>query len=228
MIRKLKILVRLPADIWQALISNFPGVVGYRLRRWFWKSRLKHLGSNVLIDCGVYFQNPEYISIDDNSWIDRGVIILAGPDRSTRARRSIRNADYSFAEGEVHIGKNAHIAPNCIISGIAGVYLSDDCNLSAGVNLYSFTHHYRSNESPSDRTVIFGPRAMHDRQYMIHGPIFFGRNVGVALHAVILPGVSLGNDSFVAMNSVVMSSFEENSFVAGNPATRLRDRFKAE
>ena len=228
MIRKLKILVRLPADIWQALISNFPGPVGFGLRHWFWKDRLKHLGSNVLIDCGVYFQNPEYISIDDNSWIDRGVIILAGPDRSTRARRSIPNQDFPLADGEVHIGKNSHIAPNCLISGIAGVYLSDECNLASGTKVYSFSHHYRSDESPSDRTVVFGPRVSGDRQYMIHGPVFVGRNVGVAVQAVILPGVSIGDNSFVAINSVVHSSFGENSLVAGSPATRLRDRFKAE
>ena len=228
MIKKLKILANLPADIWHMLISHFPGAVGYRLRRWFWKGRLKYLGQNVMIDCGVYFQNPEFISIDDLSWIDRGVIILAGPDRSTRPRRSLQNADFPLTEGEVHVGKHTHIAPNCIISGIAGVYISDGCGLNAGVKMYSFSNHYRSDEAPSDQSFNFASRDMGDRQFMIHGPIFLGRNVGVALHAVILPGVSIGDNSFVAINSVVNSSFAENSFVAGSPAKRLRDRFKAE
>ncbi len=226
MMTYLRALAGLPGDLWLLIIRNFPGPLGFHLRRRFWRGRLKRLGKNVLIDCGVHFQNPAHISIDDNAWIDLGVIILAGPDGSTRPRRRIANAQFPLERGEVHIGKNVHIAPNCIISGIGGAYVSDDCCFSAGVKAYSLSHHYRSDDSPSDTSIIFGARVADERQYMIEGPIFLDRNVGVALDAVIMPGVSVGANSFVAMKSVVKSSFTNNSLISGNPAKRVRARFE--
>lgn len=226
MISMLYKLGALPADIWKALISNFPGPLGYRLRRYYWSRRLKRLGKNVRIDCGVYFQNPKYISIADNAWIDRGVIILAGPDESDRSRRTLENPDFPLQRGEVHIGRNTHIAPYCIISGISGVYVSDDCCFSASVKVYSFSHHYRSDEMPGDTGYNFGSSGTHRNQFMIEGPVYFGENVGVALNAVILPGVSILENSFVSINSVISKSFDANSLISGNPAKQIGKRFE--
>jgi len=226
MIRKLKILLHFPVDLLRMFVSYVPGPIGNALRYWFWKGRLKYLGKNVIIDVGVYFQNPKFIAIDDNSWIDRGVIVLAGPDKSNRSRRIIDNPRFSLEKGNVFIGKHVHIAPYSIISGIAGVYISDDCGISSGVKIYSFSHHYRSNDFPSDRKYRFSPLIEHDQQYLIEGPIFLDRNVGAALNAIVLPGVSIGKDSFVSINSVVSTSFEENSLIAGSPAQRIRARYE--
>ena len=226
MIWKVKTITRFLADIWLGIVSNSPGELGTRLRRRYWQKRLRRLGKNVIIDCGVYFQNPKFISIDDNVWIDRGVMILAGPDATDRKRRYIRNENFFLSKGEVYIGENVHVAPQCIISGIGGVYISEDCCLSAGVKMYSFSHHYRFDDAPSDNRCIFGARVSHDRQFMIEGPIFLGPNVGIAVNAVILPGVAVKTESFVSMNSVVHESFEENSLIAGCPAKRVGARYK--
>ena len=226
MIKKIRKLGTLPMDIWQALISNLPGPLGYRLRGGFWRRRLRHMGKDVLIDCGVYFQNPKFISIDDNVWVDRGVIILAGQDKSARSRRIIKNTKFPLEEGAVHIGKNVHIAPQCIISGIGGAYISDNCSLASGAKLYSFSNHYRSDEFPSDRKIKFAIRVDQDQQFMIQGPVFLEENVGVAVNAVILPGVWILENSFVSINSVVSTSFEANSLIAGNPARRIRSRYE--
>ncbi len=224
--KKIKILLGLPVNIWQMFIDYLPGTVGFKLRYRFWKNRLKHLGKNVKIDIGVYFQKPQFISIGDNCWIDRGVIILAGADKSKRTRRFIANEKFLLEKGNVYIGKNCHIGAHSIISGIGGVYISDKCTFSAGVKAYSFSHHFRSDEFPSDRKFGFGSPIEQKRQYLIEGSIFLDKNVGVALNSIILPGVSIGKDSFVAINSVVKSSFEENSFIAGNPAKRIKERFE--
>jgi acetyltransferase-like isoleucine patch superfamily enzyme len=219
-------LLAIPSSIWQMIVTYFPGPLGYVLRSRFWRKRLKYLGAEVKLDVGVYFQNPQFITVDDKSWIDRGVILLAGPDSSTRARRAIPNDKFKLSPGELHIGKSVHIGPYCVISGIGGVHISDECGCSSGVKIYSFSHHYRSKDEPSNRSFCFAPFVSHDRQFLIEGPVFLGRNVGVALNAVILPGVSIENHSFVAINSVVSGSFEENSLIAGNPAKRIKGRFR--
>lgn len=224
--KKLKILLNFPIDIWQIFITYLPGPIGYVLRYWFWKRRLKYLGKKVLIDVGVYFQKPHYILIDDHCWIDRGVILLAGPDPSNRARRSLLNDKFPLEPGTVYIGKNVHIGPYSVISGIGGIYISDDCGLASGFKAFSFSHHYRSEEFPADRSFLFAQPVAQEKQYMIEGPIFLDRNVGAAVNSTILPGVSIGKDSFVTINSVVSSSFEENSLIAGNPAKRIKERYK--
>ena len=212
-------------DIWQLFVSQFPGPTGYKLRYSFWKKRLKYIGTGVKIDVGVYFQNPQFISIDNNCWIDRSVIILAGPDKSERLRRYISNPNFTIKKGEVYLGKNIHIAPFSIISGIGGVHLSDDCGIGSGSKIYSFSHHYRSDINRSDKSINFGPLVEHKRQFMIEGPIFLGENVGIASNSMILPGVSIQKNSFVMLNSVVASSFGENSLISGNPANCLKKRF---
>jgi len=219
-------LYRAPIDLAQILFSAWPGPLGFRLRYAFWKKRLKFLGNQVQIDIGVYFQNPQYISIDDKVWIDKGVIILAGPDKSQRKRRLIRNNNFTLKRGEVHIGKSVHVGPYTIISGIGGVYISDESTLSANVRIYSFSHHYNSDENPSDKRIGFGSMIDNGMQFMIEGPVFLGRNVGVAISAKLLPGVSIRKDSFVTIGSVVNSSFKENSLIAGNPAERIKERYK--
>ena len=91
--------------------------------------------------------------------------------------------------------------------------------------MYSFTHHYRSDKEPHNRDIYFSSFADHDKQFMIEGPIYLGENVGAALNSVILPGVSVERDSFMAINSLVRSSFESNSLIAGCPAKRIKDRY---
>ena len=228
MIGKLKILMKLPVEIWQMLISYLPGRIGFILRYNFWKKRLKQLGENVIIDTGVYFQNPNYIVIQDNCWIDKNVIILAGLDNSNREKIKIENKDFNEGNGVVYIGKNVHIGPGCIISGIsAGVYISDDCGFSANCKVYAFSHHYRSKKNPSDIKNHFGPMVSEERQCLIEGPIYMGTNTGVALNSVILPGVSIPENCFVAINSVVNKKrYRKNSIIEGNPAKRNGDRFK--
>lgn len=227
MLSKLKILFKLPLDIWLMLISYLPGEIGFKLRYLFWKNRLGHLGKNVKIDIGVTFQNPTYIFINDNCWIDKYVIIMAGKDKSNREKIYIRNKNYKEEPGKVYIGKNIHIGPNSIISGISsGVYISDDCGFSANCKVFSFSHHYKSRKKPENWEISFGPMVSHERQCLVEGPIYIGFNTGIALNSVILPGVSIPDNCFVAINSVVSpKNFSKNSIISGNPAKKIDDRF---
>lgn len=219
--------MRLPSDLWLGAIQNLPGTLGHRLRFAFWRRRLKHLGEGVKIDAGVYFQNPALISIGDNCWIDRGVMISAGLDNSKRAKKRIRSKPMA-PPGEVVVGRNVHIGPYSIISGIdAGVYVGDDCAFSSGVKVFAFSHHYRFEDRPEDSSCSFGPMVDHSRQSMICGPVAFEANVGVALNAVILPGVFVGKNSFVGANSLLFAKqFRENSVISGIPAKHRGCRFE--
>jgi len=224
---KINFIIQFIKDFIEMIITYFPGRTGELIRYEYYKKHLKHIGKNVKFDIGVFIQNPQFISIDDLCWIDKGVIILAGSDKSNRARRFIDNKNYRIERGNVYIGKKVHIAPYSIISGIGGIYISDECGIAAGTKIYSFSNHYRSDEFPSNRKFCFAIFVEESRQFMIEGPVFLGENVGVGLNSIILPGVSIGKDSFIGINSVVSTSFEKNSMIVGNPAIKIKDRFKS-
>jgi acetyltransferase-like isoleucine patch superfamily enzyme len=49
-------------------------------------------------------------------------------------------------------------------------------------------------------------------------PVVVGRNVWIGRHAIVMPGVTIGDHSVVAAGSVVTRDVPERSVVAGNPA----------
>ena len=209
------------------IIQDMPGTLGFRLRYRYWMSRLKYLGAHTRIDCGVYFQSPLFISIGENCWIDRSVMILAGRDRSSRKVQRL-NVRSLAADGEVRIGKNVHIGAFSIISGIeGGVSIGNDCTFSPAVKVYAFSHHFRFEDDPANRACSFGSMVSPERQSLVCGAVSLEDNIGVAMNAVLLPGVWLGRDSFVGIGSVVKSGvYEENSLLVGSPAACVAKRFR--
>lgn len=209
------------------MIVHWPSPFGFEIRCRYYRKKLKYLGTNVKIDTGVYFQNPEFITIDDNCWIDKNVIILAGRDDSTREKIVRKNNGYPGRPGEVFIGKNIHVAVGCLISGIsAGIYVDDNCGIAAGSKIFAFTSHYRSEKSPANDAICFNILTAPERQCIVEGPVYLEKNVGVALNAVILPGVTIEKNSFVSINTVVHRNVKMNSICSGNPGQVVSERFR--
>ena len=63
---------------------------------------------------------------------------------------------------------------------------------------------------------------IEDASYRTAKPITIGDNVWIGYRAMILKGVTIGNNSVVAANSVVTKNVPPNCIVAGNPAKIIR------
>jgi len=214
------------SDCLQFFIAYWPGPLGFKMRTSYYRRKLKHLGKNVIIDTGVFFQNPGFIAIGDNCWIDKNVVLMAGLDNSEREKIIKKNEKYPGNPGEIYVGNGVHIGIGGIFSGISsGIYISNYCGFSADCKVYSFTSHYRSESNPSDRTFCFGPMVEHNRQCIVEGPVYLEENVGVALNSVILPGVTIGKNSFISINTVIHKSVQSNSICKGDPGNVVRMRF---
>jgi acetyltransferase-like isoleucine patch superfamily enzyme len=213
--------------LYLAFIQNLPGPIGYRLRYGYYKRRLRHLGEDVRIDVNVFIERPEYVSIQGRCAIDRGTMILSGPDRTSRHKTVIPNPAYDGEPGEVHIGRGVHISSYCIVSGRGGVSIGDECGLASKSTIHSFSHHYRSNASRADDSICMTPLVDWERQALIVGPVVVGANVGVALNAAILPGATVERNSLVTANTVVApgTRYPPNSIIGGQPTRRLAPRF---
>ena len=53
-------------------------------------------------------------------------------------------------------------------------------------------------------------------------PIFIGDNVWLTMNIIVLPGVSIGNNTVIGAGSVVTHSSPDNALAAGNPAKVIR------
>ena len=205
----------------ESFLRNISGSLGIRLRRAYYSKRFAKCGKNLRIDEGVIIENPEYIYVGDNVWIDKYCILIAGKVNVPKNQIKVKkNKKYLYNEGELHIGDNVHIAPQCIIQAHGGVSIGKNSGFSSGVKIYSLTN--LPNKTTED-IVHFTPLG---NPYYLLSQIVIEENVGIALNSVILTGITIEKNCFIAPNSVVITNIKENSFASGNPAKKIKDRFQ--
>lgn len=208
-------------NIFQTLIEgrirNIGGGVGVRLRRAFYRRKFNSCGKNLRIDVGVVLEGLASVSIGDNVWIDKNCILLAGKvDLPIDTEKRFANPEFLFKEGELHIGSNVHLAPGTIIQAHGGVQIGDYFTASAGSKIYSL-----SNDPALCKMGTFSS----DEIAYVKSQIVIKENVWLGLNTIVLGG-TIHKNSFITPNSVVIKSLEENSYAGGNPAVRIKARFK--
>lgn len=101
---------------------------------------------------------------------------------------------------KVRIGRNAIVMPNSLMMASGTITIGDNVQVAAYVKLIS------NNHDPYDRMVL------------TCSPVVLKRNCWIGAGAVILPGVTVGENSIVGAGSVVTKDVPDNTVVAGNPA----------
>lgn len=108
----------------------------------------------------------------------------------------------------IHVGEHFYANYNCVILDVAEVRIGRNAMLAPCVGIYTAAHPL----DPRERTsgIEFAK------------PITIGDNCWIGGHAVINPGVVLGNNVVVASGAVVTRSFGDNVVIAGCPARVIR------
>lgn len=107
---------------------------------------------------------------------------------------------------KITIGDGCIIGPNVSFGVDAPIEIGNRVALGPGVTLCTATH-----------SLGFGSRRMHlgtDAR-----PVKIGDGAWVCMHALILPGVTIGEGAVVAAGSVVTEDVRPHTLVMGNPAT---------
>jgi maltose O-acetyltransferase len=107
----------------------------------------------------------------------------------------------------IHVGNNFYAGYNLTILDMAEVRIGDNCMIGPNVGLYTSGHSIE----PKDRN-----KSGHAI------PITIGNDVWIGGSCVILPGITIGDNSIVAAGSVVTKDVPANTIVAGNPAKILK------
>jgi acetyltransferase-like isoleucine patch superfamily enzyme len=215
--------------VWILAKIHFPGIetvvtysfdnkMGVVLRAAYWKSRLHRLGKDVIVDVGAKAIGWHFISIDDNSWIDRNVILEAGPVSKDDLMVYVKKTTLEAKEGELKIGKGCHISKNVVIQAYGGVIIGDYSGIASGAKIYSLSHHYKNINVDDGKIYKFTPCAPTGDQSLIQGSVVLEGNNALGLNSVILPGVTIGKNTWIGVCSYVVNDIPPNSIAAGSPA----------
>lgn len=217
----------LPGAFALTLVTYCPGASGNTLRRLYYRPRLRRLGRNSIIEAGVFIENPQYVSIGDNSLIDRFVSIVAGPVHTGRRKVLFKNnPQFDRATGEVAIGDNVHIAPFAYLMGTGGIAIHERCGVTSGARLFSASHHYGDPTDPTGTArYSIGQAIPEDEQILVVGPLVICRESLVGLNTIVLPGVTIGEGTWVGAMSLVTRSLPSDVIAGGAPASVLKTRY---
>jgi maltose O-acetyltransferase len=112
--------------------------------------------------------------------------------------------DYGF---NISIGRDAFMNFNCVILDVCEVSIGDGTQIGPAVQIYAADH----------------PRDLEARRSGLEfgRPVRIGRNAWIGGGAIILPGVSIGDDAVIGAGSVVTRDVPNGATVVGNPARSL-------
>lgn len=115
----------------------------------------------------------------------------------------------NWAGGNVHFGDNVYANFNLTLVDDADIYVGSRVMFGPNVTVATAGHPIEPN---------LRSQAM---QYNI--PVHIGDNVWIGANAVILPGITIGENSVIGAGSVVTKDIPANVVAVGNPCRVLRE-----
>ena len=107
----------------------------------------------------------------------------------------------------LRFGRNVFVNHGCTAMDLGGIDIGDDVMIGPNVHLISSGH-------PADPETR--------RSQITSAPIRIGRGVWIAAGAMVLEGVTVGEDAVVAAGAVVTKDVPPRTLVAGVPAKVIR------
>ncbi len=123
-------------------------------------------------------------------------------------RLSIEPPFFCDYGSQIFFGDGVFINFNCVILDCARVDIGEGTQIGPGVQIYTATHPLEPNARAESREFA--------------APIKIGRNVWIGGGAIILPGITIGDNAVVGAGSVVTHDVAAFAVVYGNPARQRR------
>ena len=174
----------------------FPSAVYAAFRQWRNRRKVLQNWPSTTIEPYVVFKGEvANLKLGQNVILQSGSVLHMG------------GMEWCERAGRLEIGDGSCISPNCVIYGAGpfGVRIGARFDCGPGVGIFASRSRY-GNEG---RGSMFGA-------------VDIGDDVIVFSHAVISPGVSIGNGSVIAAGAVVTGDIPARCLVGGAPAKILR------
>jgi len=182
-------------QIYIAILSSIPTVIGTKLRYIAYKPLFKKVNGKFSIDSGVTILGFENITLGDNVNFMKNSYI------------------YSHDNGELTIGNNFTMNSNSQLGASFGkIIIGNDCAIASNCVLRAANHNFDSIEMP-----------FRDQGHT-YGEIILEDDVWIASNSVVTANTTIKHGSIVGASSVVTKDVEEYSVVGGVPAKLIKKR----
>lgn len=115
----------------------------------------------------------------------------------------------NFGGKHVHFGKNVYANYNLTMVDDTHIYVGDNTMIGPNVTIATAGH-------PIDP-------ALRDVQAQFNMEVHIGRNVWIGGGCVLLPGVSIGDNTVIGTGSIVTKDIPANVVAYGNPCRVIRE-----
>ena len=169
---------------------------------------------NGIIIRYIKLTGGKYISIGTDSTVNKGTKLEAWD--------SFGKQKFS---PEIRIGKHTMIGNDCHMSCVDRIFIGNEVAIAARCLLTDHVHgdfnvEHFTYDNGSDIPDVFLKNAF-TRELYSKGPIIIEDNVHIGENCTIMPGVTVGHNSVVSSNSVVVRNLAPYSLASGNPAKSL-------
>lgn len=144
------------------------------------------------------------------------------PSESDKRRRLLKEMLAEMGEGcyieppfhanwagkNVHLGKNVYSNFNLTCIDDTHIYIGDNTMMAANIILATATHPILPE--------------LREKGYQCNFPIHIGKNCWLGAGVIVLPGVTIGDNTVVGAGSVVNKDLPPNVVAVGNPCRVLR------
>ena len=115
----------------------------------------------------------------------------------------------NFGGRHVHFGKNVYANFNLTLVDDTHIYVGDNTMFGPNVTVATAGHPILPE--------------LRERGYQYNAPVHIGKNCWIGAGAIILPGITLGDNVVVGAGSVVTGDLPSNVVAVGNPCRILRE-----
>lgn len=115
----------------------------------------------------------------------------------------------NFGGGHVHLGKNVYANFNLTLVDDTHIYVGDYTMLGPNVVIATAGHPILPE--------------LREQAYQYNMPVHIGKNCWLSAGVIVLPGVSIGDNTVVGAGSVVTKDLPANVVAVGNPCRVLRE-----
>lgn len=123
----------------------------------------------------------------------------------------------------IKFGKNCFANVNCVFLDTDTIEIGDNTMLAPGVNIFTANHPAKTTERivQLDDDVEFNGEYDDSVDYTFTNysePVKIGKRCWIGANAIILPGITIGDNCVIAAGSVVTKDVPSDCTVAGVPA----------
>ncbi len=115
----------------------------------------------------------------------------------------------NFGGGHVHFGKNVYANFNLTCVDDTHIYVGDYTMFGPNVTVATAGHPILPE--------------LREKGYQYNAPVHIGKNCWIGAGAIILPGITIGDNVVVGAGSVVTKDLPSNVVAVGNPCRILRE-----